>query len=383
MGERGIVESKNRIAESKNREEKDSMRIEKHGEGQDENGNDERGSIRLLKRVAPEISGLLEKRYDILRVVRHNQPIGRRLLSEQLAIGERVVRGEVEFLKNRQLLTSDAAGVSLTEECEKLLPELAGLVHEFRGLAFLENFLQNKIGLTKVCIVPGDLDEQSMNMRELGKAAGKYLVQIVEDNWVIAVSGGTTMAEVARQIPPTHGKRGILVVPARGGLGEVVEIQSNTIAARIARGLGGNYRLLYVPDAISEEALENFVHDHKILETINLAKKANLLLHGIGVAKMMAARRELDWQSLLLRARKLPVGEAFGYYFAEDGSVAVTAPTVGPRLEELSQFKQVVAVAGGKSKARAILAVLKAGFIKTLITDEGAAEVMREILEDG
>lgn len=339
--------------------------------------------IELLNRIVPEISNLLEKRYDILRVVQYNQPIGRRLLSEQLELGERIVRSEVEFLKHQQLLTSDAVGVSLTDDCEKLLTELAELVHEFRGLAFLENFLQNKMGLNKVCIVPGDVDEQNINMRELGKAAGKYLVRIAEDNWVIAVSGGTTMAEVARQIPQTNEQKRILVVPARGGLGEVVEIQSNTIAARIAKGLGGSYRLLYVPDDISEETLENFALDHKIMETINLVKKANLLLHGIGVPKVMASRRDLDWQYLLSRAKQLPVGEAFGYYFAEDGSVAVSTPTVGPRLEDLAQFQQVVAVAGGKSKARAILAVLKAGFVKVLITDQGAAEAMREILEDG
>ncbi len=338
--------------------------------------------LELLKRLVPEIIFLLEKRYNILRVVSYNQPIGRRLLSEQLELGERVVRSEVEFLKGQQLLLSDAVGVSLTKECEILMPQLAELIHQFRGLAFLEDYLEKKMELTKVCIVPGDLDEANTNLRELGKTAGKLVSEVVQDDWVIAVSGGTTMAEVARQIPQTDEKKGILVVPARGGLGEVVEIQSNTIAARIAKSLQGSYRLLYVPDDISEEALENFVLDHKILETIALAKRANLLLHGIGVPKIMAARRDLNWQDLLKWAKKLPVGEAFGYYFAEDGSVAVTTPTVGPRLEDLARFNQVVAVAGGKSKAKAILAVLKAGFVKVLITDQGAAEAMQKALEE-
>lgn len=339
--------------------------------------------IDLLKKIVPEISSLLEKRYALLRVVRYNQPIGRRLLAEQLEWGERLVRNEVDFLKNQQLLLSDAAGLSLTEECEGILPQLAELVHAFRGLAFLENILQNKIGLSKVWVVPGDIDKNQFDMRELGKTAGRYLLETVREGWVLAVSGGMTMAEVARQIPQGTEKRKILVVPARGGLGGVVEIQSNTIAAKIATALGGSYRLLYVPDNIPEEALENFTQDHKIAETINLAKNANLLMHGIGVPKVMAARRDLDWQALLSRANKLPVGEAFGHYFAADGSVALTTPSVGPRLEELAKFKQVVAVAGGKSKAQAILAVLRSGFVKVLITDQGAAEAMREILEDG
>jgi central glycolytic genes regulator len=337
--------------------------------------------LKLLIRIAPETIGLVEKRYNILRTISDNQPIGRRLLAEQLELGERVVRSEVEFLKTQQLLVSDPVGVSITAESEILIPQLQELVHNFKGLVFLEAYLQEKMGLEKVFIVPGDLDEQIINLHELGKTAGRFVSEVVEDNWVVAVTGGTTMHEVARQIPSINDKRGILVVPARGGLGEVVEIQSNTIAATIAGRLGGNYRLLYVPDDISEEILENLLLDHKIQETIALAKSANLLLHGIGVPKVMAVRRDLDWQVLLQQAEKLPVGEAFGYYFAEDGSVAVATPTIGPRLEDLTHLKFVVAAAGGKSKAKAILAVLRAGFVKVLITDQGAAETMREILE--
>lgn len=335
----------------------------------------------LLIRIAPEVIGLLEKRYNILRTVSDSQPIGRRLLAEQLGLGERVIRSEVELLKSQQLLVSDAVGVSLAADCQMLMPQLQELVHNFKGLAFLETYLQEKMGLEKVFIVPGDLDEHNTNLREIGKTAGRFVSEVVKDHWVVAVTGGTTMAEVARQTPLINGKAKILVVPARGGLGEVVEIQSNTIAAGLATRLGGGYRLLYVPDDISEEILENLLLDHKIQETIALAKNANLLLHGIGVPKVMATRRELDWQVLLKRAEKLPVGEAFGYYFAEDGSVAATTPTIGPRLEDLAHLKLVVAAAGGKSKAKAILAVLRAGFVKVLITDQGAAESMREMLE--
>lgn len=340
-------------------------------------------NIELLKKIAPEMIILLRKRYNILRAVKYNQPIGRRLLSERLSLGERMIRSEVDVLKKQQLLVSDSAGVSLTPEGERLMPWLAELVHNFQGLALLETYLQEKMGLEKVYIVPGDLDEDKSNLRELGKLTGKFIHDVVKDDWVISVTGGTTMAEVSRQIPPGSGKNGVLVVPARGGLGEGVEIQANTIAAEIARRLGASYKLLYVPDDISEKVLEDLLLDHRIQETIELAKKANFLLHGIGVPEVMAARRDVNWQSLLKKAKKFPVGEAFGYYFAEDGSVEVTTPTIGPKLEDLVKLKLVVAVAGGKSKARAILAVLRAGFVKILFTDQGAAESLQELLEKG
>lgn len=339
--------------------------------------------LEVLKRIVPEMIVLLEKRYNILRAIKNNQPIGRRLLSERLALGERIVRKEVEVLKKQQLLVSNSNGVSLTPDGKRLMPQLAELVHDFRGLFLLETYLQEKLDLEKVCIVPGDIDNDNSYLRELGKLAGKFVGDIVQDDWVVSVTGGTTMAEVARQIPLVNDKSRVLVVPARGGLGESVEIQANTIAAEIAKRLGGSYKLLYVPDDVSEEALENLLLDHRIQATIKLAKKANLLVHGIGVPEIMAARRDLKWSSLVKSSQKLPVGEAFGYYFAADGSIEVTTPTVGPKLEDLARLNLVVAVAGGKSKARAILAVLRAGFVKVLFTDQGAAELIKETLEKG
>lgn len=188
------------------------------------------------------------------------------------------------------------------------------------------------------------------------------------------------MAEVARNIPRASGKSSVLLVPARGGLGEEVEIQANSIAAEIAHRLGASYRLLFVPDGIKTEALEGLLQDHRVQEVVNLTKGANLLLHGIGAPRIMAARRDFDWQRMLDSLQQKPVGEAFGNYFAADGSVVFTTPTVGPTLEELAGLKLVTAVAGGNSKAEAILSVIKAGFVKVLITDQGAAQRMWELM---
>jgi len=89
-------------------------------------------AIRLLKWFAPEMIDLLERRYNILRTVQNHQPIGRRLLAQKLGVGERVIRGEIEFLKENQILASNLSGVNLTPESEKNLAELGRLLDELR-----------------------------------------------------------------------------------------------------------------------------------------------------------------------------------------------------------------------------------------------------------
>ena len=44
--------------------------------------------LSLQKKIVPELVEVLEKRYSILRTIYYNQPIGRRVLANQLDLGE-------------------------------------------------------------------------------------------------------------------------------------------------------------------------------------------------------------------------------------------------------------------------------------------------------
>lgn len=68
------------------------------------------------------------------------------------------------------------------------------------------------------------------------------------------------------------------------------------------------------------------------------------------------------------------VGEAFGYYFNELGDIVHKVSTIGIQLSDLARIPDIIAVAGGASKAKAIRAYMKQAPASTiLITDEGAA----------
>lgn len=331
----------------------------------------------ILRGIVPEIIDLLERRYNILRAISYNQPIGRRLLAEYLSLGERIIRGEIDFLKKQRLLYANEHGVSLSPECELLMDNLGALVHKMKGLASLEKYLANMFNISKVIVVPGNADECNDVLNEMGKAAGVFVREILEDNFIVSVTGGTTMAAIANNIPQGVSKKDVLVLPARGGMGEDLGLQSNTIAASMAKKLFASYRLLHVPDYIQDGAFEKLFENQKIEEIINLNKKANVLLHGIGIPEVMAERRDIDYAWVCETAQKKPVGEAFGNYFDEDGSVVFETHTVGPTLDDLVKIDKVIAVAGGKSKAKAIMAVLKGLSVDVLIIDQGAAEKIK------
>lgn len=90
----------------------------------------------------------------------------------------------------------------------------------------------------------------------------------------------------------------MLFVPARGGIGEGVELEANTICAKMAQNTMSNYRLLYVPDHVSSEAYASIVTEPSVKEVLELIRSSNIVIHGIGDALTMARRRstsEADW----------------------------------------------------------------------------------------
>lgn len=325
-----------------------------------------------LGKLAPELIEVVHRRYNILRTIGYMQPIGRRILAERLELPERMVRNDVETIRQQELIAAEPKGMSITPLGEKLLEELSLLVHGLRGLDNLEKMLSSKLGVERVIIVPGDIDVEALAKKELGRVSAFYVNKIIENAETIAVAGGTTLAELAKHIIPQT-RNDLLVLPARGGLGEQVEIQANTITAKIATSLGANYRLLHVPDYMSKTSAEQLVNDPYIAPILQMIRNADVLIHGIGDALEMAKRRGVSWEEIEFLRNAQAKGEAFGYYFNGEGSIIYSTPSIGLRLDDLGKIETVVALAGGKGKAAAIESVTKAGYIDWLIIDEGAA----------
>lgn len=339
-------------------------------------------NVQLHRKIAPELIGLIEERYDILRHIQYSEPVGRRALALIMEKGERAVRAHVDFLKNAGFVDFSPMGMTLTSAGKLMQSELFEYVKVLHGLTMLETELSEKLGIPQVIIIPGDSEVDTMVPRELGRAAANILGQyLTENNMIVAVSGGTVMANVAEAV--NFSQPSVTVVPARGGLGEHVENQANTIAATMATKLGGKYRMLHVPDGVSEEMMGTMFVDNSnnnIHSVTEMIKQANVLIHGIGQAREMAVRRGCDEAFVAKLVDSGAVGEALGHYCTLAGKNIYITSSVGLQLDNLADIGLVIAVAGGRNKAEAIIAVTNAGGQDVLVTDESAARAIQSII---
>lgn len=335
--------------------------------------------VELLKLVAPEIVDTIEDRYNILRNIYFNQPIGRRALSSMLSWSERQLRTEVKRLEEQGLIKIDQRGMELTDIGEKTISQLEHFIYYLIGLNPIAQNIKRQFNCNCVTIVPGNSDEDETVKFQLAKEAGQHLKKSIDNGDIVAVTGGTTMAQIPRAIETVNGLEDVVVVPGRGGLGERVEIESNTIAAELAKKLKAKYRLLYVPDNLSPETMESVVNEPGIKEILQIIHQTSILLHGIGGAEEIGRRRGLSESEINEIIKKGAVAEAFGYYFNKEGKVVHTTTSVGFSIKDLENIRTVVAIAGGESKAPAIQAFLKYHSPTFLVTDEGAARKLLEL----
>ncbi|ALX50410.1 sugar-binding transcriptional regulator [Lentibacillus amyloliquefaciens] len=332
--------------------------------------------IDIQKKLYPDLLKIMQQRYKLMQNVERLQPIGRRALADNLNLTERHVRSEVDFLARQGLIDMSSRGMQLTKEGKLVVDQSAAYMHQIMGLSVLEKQLKETLQLDNIIIVPGNSDEQERVKQEMGKACATFLRENIEEAGTIAVTGGTTIAAVAEMMTPFD-KASCLFVPARGGIGEKEENQANTIAAKMARQAKGDYRLLYVPDPLSESSYRTMIEEPAVIDILQIIQGSDIVLHGIGDAITMAKRRKTSNEIIGKLQQEEAVSEAFGYYFNDAGEVVHKVKTIGLHLDDLTgSSHSVITVAGGRSKARAITSYLKQGRSDLLITDEAAAETI-------
>jgi central glycolytic genes regulator len=334
--------------------------------------------LELQKIIVPELLTLMEKRYHILRNVAVWQPIGRRMLSGKLQIGERIVRKEITFLQRQGLLEVEAGGMSVTPEGKDVILKLKESIYQLRGIRHLQDSLKRKLGINEVVVVPGNLEEEEYVLNDMTKVASILLQQRLEENTVLGLTGGSTLAALAENLSPIRKMNNVTVVPARGGFGRDVEKQANTVVAQVARKLEAKYLLLHASDTLSKDALQSVMNDPAIKKVITTIKTTQCLVFGIGRADEMAHRRELSQEQIEKLMKQRAVAESFGFYFNRDGKIVHEIETLGINYSDFLQIKNAIGVAGGAKKAEAIYTIARLKPEMVLVTDESAAmEIMK------
>ena len=260
----------------------------------------------------------------------------------------------------------------------------AGLVHVFvEGTAVeciaLEEAIAARWSL-EFCTVAPAVDASPLPLAALAAAGGHWLHRVLEAGRasLIGVGHGRTLATVAASLPRIP-RPGVRFVSLLGSLTRHAAANPFDVIHRLTEITGAESYFMPAPffaDSVEDKAV--LLGQRSLEAVFALARTAELMVVGIGevgpdshlLTSGMITPAELGEVE-----RAGAVGELLGRFMDAEGravAAAVNERAVAVRPEEMPG-RQVVAIAGGRNKARAIAAVLASGVLTGLITDEATA----------
>lgn len=214
----------------------------------------EQDTLSIFQKIAPDVMGTIKERYLLLRHIADAEPVGRRTLAGLSGLSERVVRSHVDVLRRSGIVRFTTLGIAMEPEGKRLMPDLLECFLRLNNLDDIQRQIRQKLGLKNVYIVPGDSDSDKTVKEELGRRGALLLNDLFGSVDTVAISGGSTMAEVARMLPECLAN--VTILPARGSMGNHVEVQANYIAANVAAKTHSSYRMIHIPEGLSDSALQ-------------------------------------------------------------------------------------------------------------------------------
>lgn len=334
--------------------------------------------LSTLREIAPDLMQEMEVRALILERVAALGPVGRRALAMRLHLPERNVRSAADALRQAGLIAQSAAGMEITAQGKALTQTARIVSRERRSLASVELKLSRRLNVQRVCVVHGDADEDASISAAAACAAAQQIRFLLQDARVLAVSGGEILAQAAEAIDAAA-PMDITVVPAQGGMSGSVRTQANAVAEAFAVKLGGHSRALHLPEGAPAAMIEELARIPQVREALELIAGADVMLYGIERAMDAAVRRGMSAAERETLAHSGALAEAAGLFLDEQGRI-VGGRTIWARYAQGVGRADSAAVAVGRSRAEAIMAVCAHHRHRLLITDEGAALRMIELL---
>ena len=144
--------------------------------------------------------------------------------------------------------------------------------------------------------------------------------------------------------------------------------------------LAFRHRLLHLPEGISEQAAQELCSIAHVREALELLRHADVLLYGISHAQALSRERGFGLTEREALEKTGAVAETLGFYFNSQGAVVSNRSAIALRAADLGRRTKTAAVAVGRRKAEAIISVCMHHPHRLLVTDEGAALRMMELL---
>lgn len=236
---------------------------------------------------------------------------------------------------------------------------------------FVERELITQFGLKDAFVVPSPINEQDIN-ESVAQAAAMYIHERLDKSGYINMGYGDTSSRILNHLANIC-EFPVNVVSLTGGVNYYLPNTRSSIF---------NAKLYLTPAPLlmaSEDIVKAMEQEPSVRQIRHMATLAQMSIVGIGGVDSNATlltNGTLNHSDVLLLSMQGAVGDMLCHFIDKDGNViqsSLERRLMSTSLEQLKEMNNSIGVAGGNTKAEAILAALKGKYLDVLITDETTA----------
>ncbi|ENM3806002.1 sugar-binding transcriptional regulator [Vibrio cholerae] len=242
--------------------------------------------------------------------------------------------------------------------------------------AKIEQRLIERFGVRRALIALDQPNDEAQR-QQVASLVSNYLTSTLKNGMVMTVGQGRNVSAVAHHvgvITPRDCKFVCSIggIHPRGGM-----FNADHICRQLAKKYGGSSETLYAPAyAENPEQKRVFMQNSTVKQTLDLARKADIALVGIGDMSENSYMVDLGWftpeEVVQSRLNQGVVGDFAGHdFFDVHGRIANTVMNdrvIGLGIDEFRPIAEVIAIAAENSKPLALLGALRTGAIDVIAT---------------
>jgi DNA-binding transcriptional regulator LsrR (DeoR family) len=244
----------------------------------------------------------------------------------------------------------------------------------------LSSRLQDALGLRRALVLDVPEDEPAALRRQLGKAAADLIAEITTPQDVLGLAWGRSLSAMGATMTRLPA---CTVVQMTGALpGPTVDASSTELVREAARIGGGAAYYFHAPMIVSSPQTARSLRDQpEVARAFRQFRSITKALVGIGSWEppFSTVYDALDPKERRALHRLGVRAEVSGILIDFDGK-PVASPlaerTIGIDAAQLTRVPEVLAIAYGRSKDRAVLAALRGGLVNGLVTHGSLATAL-------
>lgn len=256
------------------------------------------------------------------------------------------------------------------------------------GISTLEEKLEKAFNLKRAIVIDNlGLSDHELKVK-LGQAAARYLVEIIKNGDIIGIAWGTTISEAINHLPAKVNKD-VKVIQVTGGMHQLaLNLNCQDIARRLSDRFDSEPHLIFAPVIVESKNLRDLLlREQSIRETFKFFKGITIALSGVGAISehsrsTLIETGTVNEEELESLRTKAAVGDIFSHFIDINGRIAdknIDNRMITITTEDILKIPYLIGVAGGESKARAILGAIRGRYINILITDSKAASKLLKL----